>query len=254
MKKVKSGEILFVTVAVSVFGITVYKITDNIKKKAREDGAHIPYGPYEAVFKRSFDVLAGAVAFVIMSPVMAMTAFLVWIKLGSPVLFTQFRPGREGKIFKIYKYRTMTGQRGRDGRLLPDEKRMTSFGKALRATSLDELPELINIIKGDMSIVGPRPLLTEYMNRYDNTQARRHEVRPGLTGAAQVSGRNGLTWSEKFQKDVEYVDHITFLKDLKIILKTMVVVCKKNGISGRASVTMEKFTGGAAASCDNVKI
>ena len=174
---------------------------------------HTPYGPYEKHIKRSQDFLCALLAIIVLSPLMLITAIFVRIKLGSPVLFTQERPGKDGKIFKIYKFRTMTDARNENGNLLPDEVRLTSFGKKLRSTSLDELPELFNMLKGDMSIVGPRPLLVRYLDRYNEHQARRHEVRPGFTGLAQVHGRNAISWDEKFDWDVKYVDHITFLGD-----------------------------------------
>ena len=161
---------------------------------------------------------------------------------GNP-FFTQLRPGKDEKIFKLVKFRSMTCEKDKDGNLLPDEQRLTRYGKILRATSLDELPELVNILKGDMSIVGPRPLLVEYLPRYNAFQARRHEVRPGLTGYAQVNGRNALPWEERFQMDVEYVDHITFAGDVKIILDTVGTVLKRDGISSETSVTMEEFMG-----------
>ncbi len=176
-------------------------------------------------------------------------AILVRIKLGSPVLFTQDRPGKidpktgKEKIFKLYKFRTMTDKRDENGELLPDEVRLTSFGKKLRSTSLDELPELINILKGDMSIVGPRPLLVQYLSRYTPEQRRRHEVLPGLTGYAQVNGRNSISWEKKFKDDVWYVDQLSFLTDLSIILKTISVVFKREGINSDSSATMEEFTG-----------
>ena len=207
---------------------------------------HRPYGPYEKYFKRPQDLVCALTAAAVLSPVMGITAVLVRNKLGSPVLFTQERPGRNGKIFKLYKFRTMTDERDASGELLPDEDRLTSFGKKLRATSLDELPELINIIKGDMSIVGPRPLLVRYLPRYNEHQARRHEVRPGFTGLAQIHGRNAISWEEKFNWDVKYVDKITFLGDWKIILDTVRVVLKHEGISSDTSATMEEFMGSGA--------
>jgi lipopolysaccharide/colanic/teichoic acid biosynthesis glycosyltransferase len=205
--------------------------------------SHKPYGFYERFVKRPQDFLCALFAVIILSPIMVITAILVRIKLGSPVLFKQDRPGRGGRIFKLYKFRTMTGEVDSNGILLPDEVRLTSFGKKLRSTSLDELPELFNILKGDMSIVGPRPLLSRYLSRYNEEQMRRHEVRPGFTGLAQIHGRNSLSWDEKFAWDVKYVDKITFLGDWGIIFKTIGTVLKKEGISAAGEATMGEFMG-----------
>lgn len=204
---------------------------------------HTPYGPYEKYIKRPQDFLCALLALIVLSPVLLVVALLVRTKLGSPVLFTQDRPGKDGRIFKLYKFRSMTDERDANGNLLPDEVRLTSFGKKLRATSLDELPELFNMLRGDMSVVGPRPLLVRYLDRYNAHQARRHEVRPGFTGLAQVHGRNAITWEEKFDWDVKYVDHVTFLGDWKIIFETVKTVLKREGISGNQSVTMTEFMG-----------
>ena len=204
---------------------------------------HTPHGPYEKYIKRPQDFLCALLALIVLSPVLLVVALLVRTKLGSPVLFTQDRPGKDGRIFKLYKFRSMTDERDANGNLLPDEVRLTSFGKKLRATSLDELPELFNMLRGDMSVVGPRPLLVQYLNRYNAHQARRHEVRPGFTGLAQVHGRNAITWEEKFDWDVKYVDHVTFLGDWKIIFETVKTVLKREGISGNQSVTMTEFMG-----------
>ncbi len=204
---------------------------------------HKMYGPYEKLIKRPEDFLCSLLAIIVLSPVLLITAILVKIKLGSPILFTQDRPGRDGKIFKLYKFRTMLPPK--EGRSDPkyDAQRLTDFGKRLRSTSLDEVPELFNILKGDMSLVGPRPLLVQYLGRYNAHQARRHEVRPGLTGLAQVNGRNGISWEEKFDLDVQYVDHITFLGDWKIFMKTIKTVLKHDGINNGESATMSEFVG-----------
>lgn len=200
-------------------------------------------GLYEKYIKRPQDFLCAGIAAILLLPVLLVVAALVRIKLGSPVIFRQKRPGRDGKIFTLYKFRTMTDEKDKDGNFLPDEVRLTAFGKKLRSTSLDELPELMNIIKGDMAVVGPRPLLVQYLPLYNAHQARRHEVRPGFTGYAQVHGRNAITWEDKFDKDVYYVDHISFLMDWKIIFQTIKTVLKKEGISSETAVTMEPFKG-----------
>lgn len=198
---------------------------------------------YEKYIKRPQDFICALIAIIVLSPVMLIITILIRWKLGSPVIFTQERPGLNGKIFKLYKFRSMTDERDENGESLPDEERLTPFGKTLRSTSLDELPELINMLIGDMSVVGPRPLLVSYLDRYDEHQARRHEVRPGFTGYAQVNGRNAISWERKFDYDVEYVDHITFLGDWKIIFQTLSTVLHKDGISSDTSVTMEEFMG-----------
>lgn len=200
-------------------------------------------GFYEKYIKRPQDFCCAFLALIVLSPVLLVTAMLVRVKLGSPVIFKQDRPGVNGKIFKLYKFRTMTDKRDEKGNLLPDEKRLTGFGRTLRSTSLDEIPELVNILKGDMSVCGPRPLLVSYLSRYSPEQRRRHEVRPGLTGYAQVYGRNLLTWEEKFEKDVYYVDNISLWLDIKIIFKTIAVVLRREGISSETSSTMEEFIG-----------
>lgn len=200
-------------------------------------------GFYERFIKRPQDFLCALAGIIVLSPVMLITAILVRTKLGSPVIFKQERPGLNGKVFMLYKFRTMNDKKDAQGNLLPDEVRLTSFGKKLRSTSLDELPELFNILKGDMAVVGPRPLLVRYLPRYSAHQARRHEVRPGFTGYAQVNGRNSITWEDKFDKDVYYVDHVTFLGDWKIIFQTIKTVVKKEGISSDTSATMEEFMG-----------
>jgi lipopolysaccharide/colanic/teichoic acid biosynthesis glycosyltransferase len=182
---------------------------------------HKPYGPYEKFIKRPLDMILSTLALIVLSPILLITAVLVRVKLGSPVLFTQERPGKNEKIFKLYKFRTMTDKRDENGKLLPDTDRLTPFGKKLRATSLDELPELFNIAKGDMAIIGPRPLLVSYLPYYRGKEKLRHSVRPGLSGLAQVSGRNFIEWDKRLAKDVEYVEKITFLGDLKIVMMTI---------------------------------
>lgn len=200
-------------------------------------------GFYEKYVKRMLDFLLALIALVILSPVILITALLVRIKLGSPVIFCQKRPGKDEKIFSMYKFRSMTDENDENGNLLPDEVRLTGFGKKLRATSLDELPELFNILKGDMSIVGPRPLLVSYLERYNEEQKHRHDVRPGLTGLAQVNGRNAISWEDKFAYDIKYINHVTFWNDLKIIFLTIHSVIKRDGISSDTSATMEEFKG-----------
>lgn len=200
--------------------------------------------PYEKYFKRPFDLLCGFAALTVFCWLYIILAIMIRIKLGSPILFTQERPGKDEKIFKLYKFRTMTDEKDENGKLLPDEMRLTRFGKMLRATSLDEIPEVFNIIKGDMSVVGPRPLLVKYLPLYSEEQRHRHDVRPGLSGHAQVNGRNSVSWEEKFKLDVEYVYNITFLGDLKIIFCTVrKAFIKREGISSQTSVTMEEFKG-----------
>ena len=199
---------------------------------------------YQKYFKRIFDIVSSGCALFILSPILIYTAYLVKTRLGSPVLFTQIRPGKDGKLFKMYKFRSMTDERDENGNLLPNEQRITKFGKKLRATSLDELPELINIFKGDMSVVGPRPLLVEYLELYNERQKHRHDVMPGLTGWAQINGRNNISWSQKFEYDLWYVNNISFFLDMKIIFNTVMKVIKKDSINKAGSeVGMEKFNG-----------
>ncbi len=207
---------------------------------------HKPYGPYERFIKRPQDFLCALLALIVLSPILLITAILVRVKLGSPVFFTQERPGKNGKVFKLYKFRTMLPPK--DGIIDPakDAERLTPFGRMLRSTSLDELPELLNMLKGDMSVVGPRPLLVQYLDRYNEHQARRHEVRPGFTGLAQVHGRNAISWEEKFDWDVKYVDHITFLGDWKIIFETVKTVLTREGINNSESATMTEFMGNSS--------
>lgn len=200
-------------------------------------------GIYNRFIKRLFDIVLSLLFIILFCWLYLIVAILVRVKLGSPVLFKQPRPGKDEKIFDMYKFRTMTDGRDAEGNLLPDAERMTPFGSFLRKTSLDELPEMFTILKGDMSFVGPRPLLVKYLPLYNEEQHRRHEVRPGLTGWAQVNGRNLLSWEDKFAKDVYYVDNISFLLDLKIIFKTVAVVFNHSGISSETDATMEAFTG-----------
>lgn len=198
---------------------------------------------YKNFIKRILDIILSFLALVILSPLLILTAFLIRIKLGAPVFFKQLRPGKNEKIFGILKFRTMTDAKDENGNLLPDEISLTRFGQFLRSTSIDELPELLNILNGDMSIVGPRPLLVQYLERYNEEQKHRHDVKPGLTGLAQVNGRNGITWEEKFHYDLEYVKNITFYGDCKIIFQTVMKVFGREGISSATSVTMEEFKG-----------
>ena len=198
---------------------------------------------YRKYGKRVFDLCLTVPALVVLSPVMLVTAGLVAVKLGRPVLFTQERPGYKEKIFRMYKFRTMTDARNANGELLSDEERLTPFGEKLRSTSLDELPELLNILKGDMSLVGPRPLLVQYLPLYNKRQHKRHSVLPGITGLAQINGRNSISWEEKFEYDVQYAKHVTFFGDLKILFETVFKVLKREGINSENSATMEDFTG-----------
>lgn len=200
-------------------------------------------GLYRRYFKRPMDFVLSLIAIIVLSPVFLVVAVLVMIKLGSPVIFKQERPGLNEKIFTLYKFRSMTDERDENGELLPNNLRLTKFGKFLRASSLDELPELFNILCGDMSIVGPRPLLVEYLPLYNEIQKHRHDVRPGLTGFAQVNGRNAITWEERFDYDLQYVEKVSFLLDVKIIFRTVEKVFKREGINKSEAVTMEKFMG-----------
>lgn len=198
---------------------------------------------YRKYIKRFLDILISLCGIIVLSPIYLVLGILVRIKLGRPVLFTQERPGKDEKIFKLYKFRSMTDEKDENGNLLPDEKRLPEFGKKLRSTSLDELPELFNILKGDMSIIGPRPLLVRYLPRYNEFQKHRHDVRPGLTGLAQINGRNAITWERKFEYDVEYVRNLSFALDLRIFMGTVRAVLKREGISSENNATMEEFMG-----------
>ena len=204
---------------------------------------------YAKFFKRVLDFVLSLVALIVLTPVLLILMIIGAIAMGGNPFFTQMRPGKinkktgKEKIFKLVKFRTMSNKKDMDGNLLPDEKRLNKYGRILRSTSLDELPELWNILKGDMSIVGPRPLLVRYLERYNDEQRRRHEVRPGFTGLAQINGRNAISWEAKFKFDIEYVDNITFIGDWKIIFKTVGIVLKRDGISSGTSVTMEEFMG-----------
>lgn len=188
---------------------------------------------YKKFIKRFLDLILSLMTLILLMPLMLIIYILVRVKLGKPAIFKQERPGKDEKIFTLYKFRTMTDEKDENGNLLPDEQRLTKFGKMLRSTSLDELPELVNIIKGDMSIVGPRPLLVEYLPLYTEEQKKRHLVKPGLTGLAQISGRNAITWKQKFKEDIEYINNITLWNDIKIIFKTIIKVFRRDGISRR---------------------
>lgn len=198
---------------------------------------------YRCCIKRSMDIILSLIALIVLTPILFIIALLVRIKIGKPIFFKQDRVGKNEVVFTLFKFRTMTETKDEKGFLLPDDKRLTQFGKFLRSTSLDELPELINIIKGDMSIVGPRPLLVKYLERYDENQRKRHSVLPGLTGLSQVNGRNLVSWEERFTHDITYVNNISFVLDVKIILKTIVQIIKRTGISSENSETHEEFMG-----------
>jgi undecaprenyl phosphate N,N'-diacetylbacillosamine 1-phosphate transferase len=198
---------------------------------------------YRRYIKREIDIILSLAAIIILCPVLIVIAVLVRIILGSPILFKQKRPGLNAKIFTLYKFRTMIDKKDKDGKPLPDSERLTKFGKLLRSTSLDELPELFNILKGDMSIVGPRPLLIQYLPLYNTFQRRRHEVRPGLSGLAQVNGRNAISWEDRFNLDIMYIDKISFIEDCKIIFLTIKKVFDREGINSETAATMEVFMG-----------
>jgi lipopolysaccharide/colanic/teichoic acid biosynthesis glycosyltransferase len=217
-----------------------------------KEEAKVNKGIYRRFLKRPMDFILSLMAIIVLSPVFIIVAILVRFKLGSPVLFKQKRPGLNENIFTMYKFRTMTDQKDENGELLPDSVRLTKFGRMLRSTSLDEVPELFNILKGDMSIVGPRPLLIQYLELYNEHQKRRHDVRPGLSGHAQVNGRNAISWEDKFNLDVEYVDNVSFIGDWKIIFLTIKKVFVKEGISSDTSVTMELFRGSKVKNDDGI--
>jgi len=199
--------------------------------------------PMSKAAKRVMDVLISVLGLIVFTPVIFVVALLIFMSMGRPVLFTQERPGKDGRIFRLIKFRTMTDERNAEGNLLPDEQRLTRLGRFLRSTSLDELPELFNVLKGDMSLVGPRPLLPQYLDRYTPEQARRHEVKPGITGWAQINGRNAITWEEKFTLDVWYVDNWSLWLDIKILALTLIKVFKREGISADGEATMPEFMG-----------
>ncbi len=198
---------------------------------------------YKKYFKPIFDYIVSLILIIFFSPIYLIISILLWFLMGKPIFFKQKRPGLNAQPFFLYKFRTMSNERDANGNLLPDEKRLTRFGKFLRSTSLDELPELFNVVKGDMSLVGPRPLLMEYLPLYSPEQARRHEVKPGITGWAQINGRNSLSWQEKFKLDVWYVDHVSFWLDLKILFITLIKVLKREGINQKGKATVEYFNG-----------
>ncbi len=240
------GKIVKAIVCISVVlgGVALFK--ELKERKLHKERTRKIYADY---IKRFLDVFLASMALIVLAPVYLVVAILVRLKLGSPVIFKQERPGEKDvvtgkeKIFCLYKFRSMTDERDENGKLLPDEVRLTKFGKWLRSTSLDELPELVNIIKGDMSIVGPRPLLVSYLPYYTEEERHRHDVRPGVTGLAQVNGRNAISWEKRFEWDVEYVNHVSFLNDIKILLKTVKVVLNRSGINSETAATMEEFTG-----------
>ena len=198
---------------------------------------------YKKTIKPLFDKILALILMILFSPIMIIVAILIYLKMGKPIIFTQARPGYKGEIFKIYKFRTMTNEKDKNGKLLLDEKRLKGIGKVIRSLSLDELPQLFNVLKGDMSFVGPRPLLVEYLKLYSDEQKKRHDVLPGITGWAQVNGRNAISWEQKFKYDVEYVEKQSFLFDLKILFLTALKVFKREGISQQGNATMEKFNG-----------
>lgn len=221
--------ILKIILAIIIIAACVGMIALIMELFTKSNG-HKPYGPYEQFIKRGLDVFLATGALIVLSPVLLITAIMVRVKLGSPVIFTQDRPGKDEKIFKLYKFRSMTNAKDENGNLLPDEKRLTRYGKFLRSTSIDELPELINIIKGNMSIVGPRPLLVEYLPYYTEQERHRHDVRPGLTGLSQINGRNALNWDDRFRLDLQYIKSMSLKNDIKIFFHTVYNVIKRNDI------------------------
>ncbi len=235
--------ILWIVLGIVIVAAVVAVIAGVADVVSHKASCHKPYGPYEKYIKRPLDAFLATGALIVFSPILLTIAILVRVKLGSPVLFKQDRPGRNEKIFKLYKFRTMTDERDENGELLPDEQRLTPFGKWLRSTSLDELPELVNVVSGRLTLCGPRPLLLRYLCRYSEEQHHRHDVRPGLTGYAQAHGRNTVSWEDKFAMDVWYANHVTFTTDVRIIWATVMTVLKRDGISSETSVTMEEFMG-----------
>lgn len=238
----KAARVIAIFSGIITVGGLIAASVDCVREK-QHPGKRSPKGIYEAFFKRMLDFMCGIAAIIVFSPVYLVIGILVRLKLGSPVLFSQERPGKDEKIFRLYKFRTMTNERDANGNLLPDEARLTNFGRILRTTSLDELPEALNIIKGDMSVIGPRPLLVKYLPRYNEEQRHRHDVRPGLTGYAQAHGRNTVAWEDRFAMDVRYTGNVTFRNDLQILLDTVKTVVKREGITSETSVTMEEFRG-----------
>lgn len=234
----KSTRFLYCLCTGAITGIVVEKATKKKQEIAKIKGKHIPFGPYEAFFKRPLDVLLAGSALILLSPIMGIIALLVKINLGSPVLFTQKRPGRNEKIFEIYKFRTMTDKKDINDELLPDEERLTDFGRKLRESSLDELPELFNILKGEMSFIGPRPQLVQDMLFMTSKQRQRHNIMPGLSGLAQINGRNAISWEEKLAWDLKYIENITLKNDIKIIFLTLIkALIKHEGISQKGNAT-----------------
>lgn len=246
----KIAAVITAIAAAAAFIAFICERSEELADKGKEV-LHKPKGIYERFIKRPLDCFLSTGALIVFSPVLLVTAVLVRVKLGSPVLFTQERPGKNEKIFKLYKFRTMTDERDENGELLPDEARLTDFGKALRATSLDELPELINMVKGDMSVVGPRPLLVRYLPYYTETEKQRHHVRPGLTGLAQINGRNFLGWDKRLALDAEYANNITFAGDAKIVAATVKKVIKGSGVAEKRITPFDVERKNAAAASDD---